>query len=602
MDDIRSQIEKIEKEIASLPVGYISHKVIKGKVRQYLQWTEDGRKRSKYINDETAAVLEPLIERRRELQKELRTLKAQLISTGSARRVSEDSDLDMFYAFRTYVLTGQNLRTFTESVRYLRKRDMISALNDYINNDHPGKVFVLCGLRRTGKTTLIKQTIRNMSDDQFNRCAFVQLRAGQTLADLDQDMRWLASHGYKYVFIDEVTMADDFISGAALFSDIYSASGIKVVLSGTDSLGFIFTESEELYDRCIMQHTTFIPYKEFERVLGITGIDEYIRFGGTMSLGGTHYNEPVTFASRASTDEYIDSAIAGNIQHSLKNYQYGGHFRHLTELYDAKELTSAINRVIEDINHRFTIEVLTRDFKSHDLGISASNLRKDREAPTDILDRIDKDTLNEGLRNALEILNKPEQQVEITDAHRTEIKEYLKLLDLIVDIPIEFIPVSNDIVYRTVITQPGMRYSQAEALIRQLLMDEVFSNISASDRAEIIERILNEVRGRMMEEIILLETMKANPGKHVFKLQFAVGEIDMVVADPSNITCEIYEIKHSRTASPDQYRHLIDKKKCDAIEFRYGRITRKCVIYRGDAMDQGEVDYLNVEEYLRGMH
>ena len=44
---------------------------------------------------------------------------------------------------------------------------------------------------------------------------------------------------------------------------------------------------------------------------------------------------------------------------------------------------------MEDINHRFTIEVLTREFQSSDLRISAGNLRKDKKAPTDILDRID---------------------------------------------------------------------------------------------------------------------------------------------------------------------------------------------------------------------
>ena len=108
-----------------------------------------------------------------------------------------------------------------------------------------------------------------------------------------------------------------------------------------------------------------------------------------MSLGGVHYNETSTFASKESTDEYVDTAIARNIQHSLRCYQYEGHFRHLRDLYEKNELTSAINRVVEDINHRFTLEVLTQDWKSHDLGISASNLRRDREEATDILDRID---------------------------------------------------------------------------------------------------------------------------------------------------------------------------------------------------------------------
>ena len=71
----------------------------------------------------------------------------------------------------------------------------------------------------------------------------------------------------------------------------------------------------------IMCHTTFIPYREIERVLGIVGIDDFIRYGGTMSLGGKQYNDyAMIFATKKSTDEYVDSAIARNIQHSLKNY------------------------------------------------------------------------------------------------------------------------------------------------------------------------------------------------------------------------------------------------------------------------------------------
>ena len=37
---------------------------------------------------------------------------------------------------------------------------------------------------------------------------------------------------------------EDFIEGAALFSDVFAASGMKIVLSGTDSPGFLFTEDE----------------------------------------------------------------------------------------------------------------------------------------------------------------------------------------------------------------------------------------------------------------------------------------------------------------------------------------------------------------------
>ena len=350
-----------------------------------------------------------------------------------------------------------------------------------------------------------------------------------------------------------------------------------------------------------MLHTTFIPYREFENVLGISGIDEYIRYGGTMSLGGVHYNEKSTFSNKKSTDEYVDSAIARNIQHSLKFYQDAGHFRHLQGLYEHNELTSAINRVVEDINHRFTIEVLTQDFSSHDLGMSARNLRHDRENPTDILDEIDIEAFTLGLREALEIRNKNEQVVEITDAHRVEIKEYLDLLDLTVDISVQSLPVVDEKEYMTVISQPGLRYSQADELIRQLLMDARFQDISAKERKRIIDRILDEIKGRMMEEIVLLETKKAFPKKQVFKLKFAIGEFDMVIHDPEEVTCEVFEIKHSKEAVPQQYRHLIDEKKCKDTEFRYGSIVRKCVIYCGETICDGAMEYVNVEEYLNNL-
>lgn len=595
MENSDERIRDLEMAIAALPVGYISRKTINGKIKKYHQWTEDGKKKSKYLDDDAASEMEILIEERRNLEQELRELKKSLPDSLRKKNIAGN-------VFRTSVLIGDALKRYVDPIRSLQRRDCFDMLEDYLEREYTGKVFILYGLRRTGKTTLIKQAIASLSLSDFRRTAFIQVNPGDTLGDINVDLKWLSEKGYKNVFLDEVTFAVDFIEGAALLSDIYAASGMHIVLSGTDSLGFIFSESDELYDRCIMLHTTFIPYREFEKVLGISGIDEYIQYGGTMSLGGKHYNEAATFKTKASTDEYIDSAIAKNIQHSLRYYQDGGHFRHLAELFEKNELTSAINRVVEDINHRFTIEVLTKDFISNDLAISRRNLRKDREKPTDILDRIDKETFTEGLRRMLEILNKEEQIVQITETHRIEIKEYLNLLDLTVDILTEFIPVRNEKIYRTAIAQPGMRYAQAESLVRQLLLDKEFQNISAKDRVFVLERIMNEIKGRMMEDIVILETMMASREKEVFKLQFAVGEFDMVIVDPAAITCEIYEIKHSEKAVPEQYKNLIDKEKCKATEFRFGEIKRKAVIYRGEDKSDGDIEYLNVEKYLRGLN
>lgn len=89
------------------------------------------------------------------------------------------------------------------------------------------------------------------------------------------------------------------------------------------------------------------------------------------------------------------------------------------------------------------------------------------------------------------------------DVHCFEIKEYLDLLDLTVEIESRQMSDYNRKETRTAFSQPGMRYSQAESLIKSLMQDEKF------------------------------------------RQQFAVGEFDMVVFDSEEGNCKIYETKHS---------------------------------------------------------
>ena len=587
--EIQAGIKELETQISNLPAGSVAKKTIKGKEYFYHRITENGKRRELYVPADEVDGLRAQIEQRRELERELRKMKKPVSSSVPTQT----------FELTTNVRIGETLGNFTESVRGYRKRECFGQLHDFVFGEPQDKVFILYGLRRTGKTTMIRQILAEMTDEQLSKSAFIQITSKDTLANVNCDLKALEAHGFRYIFLDEVTLMDDFIEGAALFSDVFATCGMKIVLSGTDSLGFLFTEDAQLYDRCIMLHTTFITYREFESVLGIHGIDEYIRYGGTMSLGGVHYNKTSTFASKEKADEYVDTAIARNIQHSLRCYQYEGHFRNLRDLYEKNELTGAINRVVEDINHRFTLEVLTRDWKSNDLGISAGNLRRDRDNPTDILDHIDIVGVTDSLRKLLEIRNRSEQMVQLDDAHVTEIKEYLDLLDLTCDIDVMHMPDVGTRSNRTVIAQPGLRYAQAEALIRSLLLDEKFSSLSLSERNAVQERILTEIMGRMLEDIVLLETKLANPQKQVFVLQFPVGEFDMVEFDPKSESCRIYEIKHSGEAVPRQYRHLIDEEKCALTEHRYGQITEKTVLYRGQNQDMGGIRYQNVEEYLR---
>lgn len=573
-EKIIERIAEIEREIAVLPAGGVSKKNVHGKVYYYHRITQNGKRMEKYVKAEDVDELKSNIEKRKKLEKELKKLKQYM---------PKEKNLD----FKTKVIVGNRLKSLVSITRNYKKRECIQILRDYIFKDIDDKVFILYGLRRTGKTTLIRQIILELSESDFNKAAFIQVTSKDSLSDIDEDLRLLEKNGYKYVFLDEMTLMEDFIECSALFSDIYASSGMKIVLSGTDSLGFAFSKEEQLYDRCIMLHTTFIPYREFENVLGIYGIDEYIRYGGTMSLGGINYNASTPFSNIKDTEEYINTSIAKNIQHSLKMYQYGGHFRQLLDLYEKGELTNVINRVVEDMNHRFTKSVVER--------ITANNLLGDR------VDSLNLDKVTLGIKNMLDILNKEEQSVDISDVHMTQIKEYLAILDLIKEIDLEYLPEVNQKSKIIVVTQPGLRYAQAEAIVENLLLDEKFQELDIQKRTRILERLLSEIRRRMMEDIVLLETKLAKKDKHVFKLQFPIGEFDMVVQDPKTLSCEIYEIKYSKERTREQYRHINDEEKCAMTTHRYGNITGRYVIYRGENTEMDTIQYLNVEDYLKSL-
>ena len=595
MEKILQRIAEIEEEIQLLPEGNIATKKVKEKIYYYHRVIRNKKRTETYIRFEEVEDLRQQIEKRKALEAELRQLKKHL------PRPKKDKIVESKIDFITSVRIGERLTSQIAGAKKFKKRECIGTLREYVFGEPQDKVFVLYGLRRTGKTTMVKQVLAEMSKEEFVKAAFIQVKAGDTLADINKDLSLLEKKGYKYVFLDEVTLIEDFIEGAALFSDIYASSGMKIVLTGTDSLGFIFTKDGQLYDRCITLHTTFISYREFESVLGIKGVDEYIRYGGTMSMSGFNYNEDSTFANAKSASEYIDTAIARNIQHSLKYYQNGSHFRQLWELYNKGELTNVINRVVENINHSFTTDVVEKTFKSSDIAITARNMLRDRVSPINIKEHLNLDAVTFGIMQALDILNKEEQTIDVEESHMLQIKEYLMLLDLVAEVDSVSLPSVNKKGKVTIITQPGMRYSQADAIVKNMLLDEKFNELSVIDRKRVLERLQTEIMGRMMEDIVLLETKQANPKKEVFKLQFAVGEFDMVVFDPQTLSCEIYEVKHSMERVPAQYRYLIDEEKCAMTEHRYGTITGKYVIYRGENAEMDGVTYLNVENYLNAL-
>ena len=196
--EMQTRAAELEQQISVLPAGSITKKSVNGKEYFYHRWTEDKKRREKYISADELENFRAQIERRKALEQELKALKKQLPKAKSAN----------LSAFITNVRAGEALRSFAAPVRGYRRRECFQQLHDFVYGEPQDKVFILYGLRRTGKTTMIRQIFAEMNDAEL-------------------------AHGS----------------------------------------------------------------------------DEHIRYGGTMSLGGVHYNETSTFDSKESTDEYVDTAV-----------------------------------------------------------------------------------------------------------------------------------------------------------------------------------------------------------------------------------------------------------------------------------------------------
>lgn len=163
----------------------------------------------------------------------------------------------------TDITIGKELAAVAQKSKALASRDCFEQLEMYLHGRSHDRVCLLFGLLQTGKNTMLRQAIGRMTKEDLSRTAYIKARRTDNMAMMNRDLKKLFNAGFRYVFIDEVTLMEDFIDSAALFSDVFATMGMKIVLSGTDSLGFWLAMDEELYDRAKPIHTTFIPYREY---------------------------------------------------------------------------------------------------------------------------------------------------------------------------------------------------------------------------------------------------------------------------------------------------------------------------------------------------
>lgn len=102
---------QIGARIAELPVGSITKRTVNGKTYFYHRWTENKKRREKYIPAADVDAIRTQIEQRKALEQKLRALRWQM----------PKEKMQDIAVFSTHIRLGGELRVFSASTRHYRK-------------------------------------------------------------------------------------------------------------------------------------------------------------------------------------------------------------------------------------------------------------------------------------------------------------------------------------------------------------------------------------------------------------------------------------------------------------------------------------------------
>lgn len=498
------------------------------------------------------------------------------------------------------ILTGEALKTYCENV--LRSRDIHhqrrqwKALHRYCTKKNNGKVLSLYGLRRTGKSILMLQEIQRLHDYEHTALALCRPKDKEKMDDF---LDYIEDHPEKrYIFADEVTFFSDFLSSANILADRYALAGQKIILAGTDSLAFKIASEGILYDRTTLLHTTYLPYPEYNTIFQ-KDLDEYIEYGGTMTDGREVYNQEDGLTSLRA---YSNTAIADNIEHTLRNWDMGSHYMHLQRVLDDGDLRNYIFKNVQKFNRTFLYSTAAELFRSADLHTAADIARNNKNIPREVRNSLKDSKLSAQIQHILGLKDKIADRGEEENDQATEqVKTFLNTMDIIRVIPSKNDHREDEVLF----IQPGLRYCLFEEARKKLQESDAFQSFSPDVCDFILTRMDENVKGHILEEIIyyqMLTDEKINHKYMVDKYRDPLGrEVDCLLIDRDTKDILLFEVKHSKQRHEGQTRHLANLEDvCHPIERRYhGKIVGKAVIYRGqNAKAPNGIFYTRAENFL----
>ena len=484
------------------------------------------------------------------------------------------------------------------------KRDFVDDISSFINGKAhlDGKVLVIYGLRRTGKTVAMEQALTEYGHPE--KCAFFEVSDTDTIDDIYAKIVEYKNRGIEVMCFDEITEAEDFITSSAYLPDVFAKEGIKIILTGTDSLGFDFAEDRALFDRTQRIATTHISFSEHSRVLNTKSIDDYIEYGGLMGKGLNKEKEVHDYKSAC---KYLDSAVAGNISHSILNDYRDNDL----DVFSAQELNSIIEKLVELYSGVISIKNMQYPLRNVSVNepISLSKgLISENNIQYLALER------KNIAKDFAEIINADIEIKTPVTAHMVhELEKYLLQMHVLSVVPATEFRYTEDAGWREAdtyheyyIVQPAIKYYHLLEGKKFISKSDYYKSLTDDEKKVLSTKYEETIRGKMIEQIVIYDVRQIlSPPKQflVTKPIFYVndlqkGEYDMLIRDRNLKKYWSFEIKHTDKPYYEQEKHLVNDDFKSIADRQYGERAMAAVLYQGKSFQNTTgVYYLNVADF-----
>ena len=280
---------------------------------------------------------------------------------------------------RIKCLTGSELKQFVDNrtINAKNKRRFVDNIIFYLNSND-NKVYGVVGLRGIGKTTGMMQAMKYINN--YDDVLFINILAPVS-ADYLYNVIEKNIGVKKYIFIDEITLVENFVNFCGYLYDIFSSSGKKVVISGTDTAAIIYAKNASLLHRMSLDYVNFITYNEaISTMSNIHNFDDYLKYGGLYS--------DYIMTNNIHLKNYIDSSVVDNIIRTISKNEVITHFSHLLEMNNKSDkIRTVVYMIITAVIY----------------SISEKNVNLDIKYILNLFDRGNNDRLKRAIENDLQV-------------------------------------------------------------------------------------------------------------------------------------------------------------------------------------------------------